>query len=78
MLFDIHVYNKLVDFKYIGVRRVSGIIYFGGTQKSDIVILNAHDPQPFISLPSGYDSKRVRIRVRVSVRFRVRVSVEVR
>jgi len=42
-----------------------GIIYFGGPRKSDIVIINAHDPYAFISLPCGYYNKRVRVRVRV-------------
>ena len=39
-----------------------GRIYFGGPRKSDIVIINVHDPQLFISLPCGYDNKRVRVR----------------
>ena len=67
-----------------------GIINIGGPQKSDIVISRAHDPQPFIVLPYGYDNNRVRFRVRVnvmvrvkvrvrlSVRFRVRVKAKVR
>ena len=40
-----------------------GRIYFGGHWQSDIVIINAYDPQPFISLPCWYENKRVRVRV---------------
>ena len=49
-----------------------GRIYFGGPQKSDIVINKVHDPYPFILLPCGYDNKRVRVRVSVKVRVRLR------
>ena len=36
-----------------------GRIYFGGSRKSYIVIINAHGPWPFISLPCGYENKMV-------------------
>jgi hypothetical protein len=54
-----------------------GRIYFGGPRKSNIVIIKAHDPYPFILLPCGYDNKSVRFRVRVRVKVRVRLKVMV-
>ena len=55
-----------------------GRIYFGEPQKSNIVIIKAHDPYPFILLPCRYDNKRVRVKVKVKVRVRVKVMVRVR